>query len=273
MKPVAFDIVRPRTTQEVVKLLSDPDAGARVVAGSQSLGPMLNLRLVQPKMLIDLTGIAELTSIREDDAGITVGACVSTGSIEDGCLPGGDFSMLRSVAAGIAYRAVRNRGTIGGSVCHADPSADWPSAFCGFNAQCIIEGPKGRRSLPISDFITGAFATTLDTGEFLVALRIPRRSTGGRWGYQKLCRKTGEFAMAIGVVNIDPARDIFRMVFGATEGRQITIPDFRPLGLQADADPNREALAEILGTHGVTDPVAISQQAAIMTRAFQQARQ
>ena len=272
MKPVAFDIIRPCTTQEVVRLLADPDAGVRVVAGSQSLGPMLNLRLVRPKLLVDLTGIAELTSVQTDDSGVTVGTCVSTGSIEDGCLPGQDFSMLRSVAAGIAYRAVRNRGTIGGSVCHADPAADWPSALCGFNAQCIIEGPKGRRSLPISDFITGAFATTLDAGEFLVALRIPRRSASGRWGYQKLCRKTGEFAMAIGVVNIDPAREVFRLVFGATEGRQITIPDFRPLGLQADADPDEQALAEILVKHGVTDPVAISQQTAIMTRAFEQAR-
>ena len=272
MKPVAFDIVRPRTTHEVVRLLSDPDAGARVVAGSQSLGPMLNLRLVQPKLLVDLTGIDELTSFQEDDVGLTVGACVSTGSIEDGCLPGHHFAMLRSVAAGIAYRAVRNRGTIGGSVCHADPAADWPSALCGFDAQCIIEGPDGRRSLPVSDFITGAFATTLDIGEFLVGLRIPRRSTSGRWGYQKLCRKTGEFAMAIGVVNIDPAKDVFRLVFGATEGRQITIPDFRPLGLQADADPDQQALAETLVNHGITDPVAISQQTAMMTRAFQQAR-
>ncbi len=272
MKPVAFDIVRPRTTQEVVRLLSDPDAGARVVAGSQSLGPMLNLRLVQPKVLVDLTGIDELTSLQEDGSGLTVGACVSTGSIEDGCLPGQDFSVLRAVAAGIAYRAIRNRGTIGGSVCHADPAADWPSALCGFDAQCIIEGPQGRRSLPISDFITGAFATALDASEFLVGLRIPRRSPGGRWGYQKLCRKTGEFAMAIGVVNVDPARDVFRLVFGATAGRQITIPDFRRLGLRADVDPDEQVLAEILVNHGVTDPVTVSQQTAIMTRAFQQAR-
>src|SRR3984957_14482691 len=194
MKPVAFDIVRPRTTEEAVKLLSSPTSGARVVAGSQSLGPMLNLRLVQPQILCDITGIEALTSFVEEKDVLVVGASVTTGCIEDRRLPSNGFAMLPDVAAGIAYRAVRNRGTIGGSVCHADPAADWPSALCGFSAQCIIEGPKGRRSVRISDFITGAFATTLDAGEFLVALRIPRRSTGGRWGYQKLCRKTGEFA-------------------------------------------------------------------------------
>jgi carbon-monoxide dehydrogenase medium subunit len=180
--------------------------------------------------------------------------------------------MLKSVAAGIAYRAVRNRGTIGGSVCHADPAADWPSALCGMDAQCIIEGPQGRRDLPISDFIVGAFTTTLASGEFLVGLRVPRHSSEGRWGYQKLCRKTGEFATALGVVNIDPARDVFRLVFGATEGRQIVISDFRPFGFMDKAGPDEEDLKNILDDHGITDPVSISQQTAIMKRAFEQAR-
>src|ERR1700733_2239067 len=204
MKPVAFDIVRPRTTEEAVKLLSSPTSGARVVAGSQSLGPMLNLRLVQPQILCDITGIEALTSFVEEKDVLVVGASVTTGCIEDRRLPSNGFAMLPDVAAGIAYRGIRNRGTIGGSVCHADPAADWPSALCGLNASCIIEGTNGRRTLPISEFIVGAFENTLAASEFLVAIRIPRLSRKGRWGYQKLCRKTGEFAMAIGVVKIDP---------------------------------------------------------------------
>jgi carbon-monoxide dehydrogenase medium subunit len=271
MKPVAFDIVRPRTTGEAVQFLSDPTLGARVVAGSQSLGPMLNLRLVQPQILCDITGIDELTSFVEEKDALVVGASVTTGCVEDRRLPSNGFAMLPDVAAGIAYRAVRNRGTIGGSVCHADPAADWPSSLCGLNADCVIAGPGGsRRTLPISDFITGAFETDLKPGELLVGNRIPRQSSEAKWGYQKLCRKTGEFASAIAVVNIDRDRGVFRLVFGATGGRHFVIPDFRILCENGQAAPSSMAVkrfldeAKLSGTH-------ISQQIAMMQRAFSQA--
>jgi carbon-monoxide dehydrogenase medium subunit len=271
MKPVAFDIVRPRTTKEVIEFLGEPTAGARVVAGSQSLGPMLNLRLVQPRILCDITGIEELTSFTEEKDALVVGASVTTGSIEDRRLPSDGFSMLPDVAAGIAYRAVRNRGTIGGSVCHADPAADWPSALCGLNASCIIASPGGsRRTLPISDFITGAFESSLNPGELLVGIRIPRQSSEAKWGYQKLCRKTGEFASAIAVVNIDPDRGVFRLVFGATEGRHLVIPDFRPLCDAGQAAPSSTAARKFLSAAGLS-AAHISQQIAMMQRAFSQA--
>jgi carbon-monoxide dehydrogenase medium subunit len=271
MKPVAFDIVRPRSITEVIDLLSESAGGARIVAGSQSLGPMLNLRLVQPQMLIDITGIPEMTSVDEDEEGVTVGACVTTGSIEDGKLPRNGLAMMPVVAADIAYRAVRNRGTIGGSVCHADPAADWPSALCGFDASCIIEGTNGRRTIPISEFIVGAFENTLAVSEVLVAIRIPRLSKKGRWGYQKLCRKTGEFAMAIGVIKIDPEYGIYRMAFGATQGRQIVVPDFRSLSCGNAVELDEEALLETLAEHAVTNPVVSRQQMTAMQRAFKQA--
>jgi carbon-monoxide dehydrogenase medium subunit len=271
MKPAAFDVVRPRSIAEVIDLLSGSAGGARIVAGSQSLGPMLNLRLVQPQMLIDITGIPEMTNVDEDAEGVTVGACVTTGSIEDGKLPRDGLTMMPAVAAGIAYRAVRNRGTIGGSVCHADPAADWPSALCGFGASCIIEGTNGRRTVPISEFIVGAFENTLAVSELLVAIRIPRLSKKGRWGYQKLCRKTGEFAMAIGVIKIDPEYDIFRMTFGATQGRQIVVPDFRSLRDGNAAELDEKALLETLTENAVTSPIDSRQQTTVMQRAFRQA--
>jgi carbon-monoxide dehydrogenase medium subunit len=271
MKPVAFDVVRPQSIAEVIDLLAGSAGRARIVAGSQSLGPMLNLRLVQPEMLIDITGVPEMTSVNEDEGGITVGACVTTGSIEDGKLPSNGLTMMPVIAAAIAYRAVRNRGTIGGSVCHADPAADWPSALCGFGASCIIEGTNGRRAIPISEFIVGAFENTLAASECLVAIRIPRLSKNGRWGYQKLCRKTGEFAMAIGVIKIDPEHDIFRMVFGATQGRQIVVPDFRSLRRGNAVELDEKALSETLAEHGLTSPIASRQQMTVMQRAFRQA--
>jgi carbon-monoxide dehydrogenase medium subunit len=271
MKPAAFDVVRPRSIAEVIDLLSESSGGARIIAGSQSLGPMLNLRLVQPELLIDITGVPEMTSVSEDEDGVTVGACVTTASIEDGKLPRDGLTMMPAIAAAIAYRAVRNRGTIGGSVCHADPAADWPSALCGLGASCIVEGTNGRRTIPVSEFIVGAFENTLASDEMLVAIRIPRLSNKGRWGYQKLCRKTGEFAMAIGAIKIDPEYGIFRMAFGATQGRQIVVPDFRALRRGDAVELDEKALLETLVEHGVTSPIVSRQQMTVMQRAFRQA--
>jgi aerobic carbon-monoxide dehydrogenase medium subunit len=270
VKPVAFDIVRPRTPNDVIRYLAEPEAEARVIAGSQSLGPMLNLRLVQPRVLCDITGIEELTSFTEELDGLLVGACVTTGAIEDRRLPSSGLAMLPDIAAGIAYRAVRNRGTIGGSVCHADPAADWPSALCGLNASCVVVGPGGRRTLPISDFITGAFENGLNQGELLVGIKIPQQSSGATWGYQKLCRKVGEFASAIAVVNIDPDRDVFRLVFGATESRHLVISDFRLLCDSGRAVPSLAAVKKYLTDAGLS-AARISQQVAMMQRAFSQA--
>jgi len=156
MKPAAFEFVRARTLSEATTILLESEGAARVVAGAQSLGPMLNLRLVQPRILVDVTGIAELTEIDDRADAVTLGACITTANIEDGRLPGRGLQPLSVVAGRIAYRAVRNRGTIGGSVCHADPAADWISALCALGAQCVIAGPGGPRRLAVEDFVTGA---------------------------------------------------------------------------------------------------------------------
>src|SRR6185369_3138000 len=121
MKPAAFEFVRASTLSEATTILLESDGAASVVAGAQSLGPMLNLRLVQPRILVDITGIAELTEIEDGDEAVTLGACVTTANIEDGRLPGRGLRALSLVAGRIAYRAVRNRGTIGVCVGHAAP--------------------------------------------------------------------------------------------------------------------------------------------------------
>jgi aerobic carbon-monoxide dehydrogenase medium subunit len=126
--------------------------------------------------------------------------------------------LMSSVAANISYRAVRNRGTIGGSLAHADPAADWPSVMTMLNAVAIIAGPKGRREVPLESFITGIFTTALAPEELLVAIRIPKRSPRARYGYWKFCRKAGEFAQAIGAALHDPERNESRAVMGAVAG-------------------------------------------------------
>jgi carbon-monoxide dehydrogenase medium subunit len=269
MKPAAFDIVRASSIPEAARLLREADGAARVVAGAQSLGPMLNLRLAQPRVLIDLTGIRELTRIGDDDAdGITVGACVTTANIEDGRLPGRGLDHLRAVAARIAYRAVRNRGTIGGSLCHADPAADWVSVLCALGAECRIAGPGGSRRLAADEFVKGAYETALASGEVLEAIRIPRLSPRGRFGYFKICRKAGEFALAMGAVLKDPEREQFRIVIGATSGRPIVIADARQF-VRAEAELDESAILNVFDRHGITDPTVRRQQLSALTRAYE----
>jgi aerobic carbon-monoxide dehydrogenase medium subunit len=222
MKPVAFDYARPRTIEEAVRLLAGtPDA--KVLAGGQTLGPMLNLRLAQPSLLVDITRIAELSHVEETPDAIALGSTVTHAAIEDGRIEDPSYGFLSRVAHGIAYRAVRTRGTVGGSLAHADPAADWLSCFIGLGAEVVIAGPGGRRREPLAAFVRGALDTDLGPDELLLNVRIPRLSARARCGYNKICRKKGEFAEAIGVAVHDPERGVFRLVAGSTDGRPIVI--------------------------------------------------
>ena len=215
-------------SRRVAALLAENGRSVKVVAGSQSLGPMLNMRLVQPDLLVDITGIDELRQVKEETDGVVIGACVTHSDIEDGRVPDVTGGALPSVARGIAYRAVRNRGTIGGSLTHADPSADWISILCRRSArQSTLRGPQGVRTIPVEDYMLGALEADLRPGELLVSVKAPRLSRSARWGYYKICRKTGEFAHAIGAFVVDPDRGVCRAVIGATESRPIVVADAR----------------------------------------------
>lgn len=225
MKPAPFDYEAPRDTASAVALLREGQGGAKVIAGGQSLGPMLNMRLAQPSLLVDVRRIPELTQVSESSGSTILGSCVTHASIEDGKVPDVTRGLMRDVAAHIAYRAVRTRGTIGGSVCHADPAADWVSVLMLLDAAAVIEGPRGRRELPMQQFIVGTFATALTDDELLVGVRIPKLSARARWGHFKFCRKPGEFAEAVGAVVSDPERGVARAVIGAGRGAPYVVAD------------------------------------------------
>ena len=235
MKSHAFDYERPKDVESALRFLSLQNS--KPVAGSQSLGPMLNLRVIQPSLLVDLRFVPELKDFSEKSESVTMGACVTHAQIEDGRVPDPTGGFLREVASNIAYRAVRNRGTVGGSLVHADPAADWPSALTLLGAVALIAGPQGRRELPIEKFCTGIFSTALKENELLVAVRIPRRSKAARYGYWKFCRKAGEFPQAIGGALRDPEREETRAVVGATSGAPRLFLDFKPdlAGIGKDA--------------------------------------
>jgi carbon-monoxide dehydrogenase medium subunit len=269
VKPAAFDCVRAGSLAEASRLLREADGAARIVAGGQSLGPMLNLRLVQPRLLIDITGIPEMTRVEDGGDAITFGACITSANLEDARLPGRGLETLSRVAAQIAYRAVRNRGTVGGSLCHADPAADWVSTLCAFGAECLIAGNNGRRSVPAVQFITGAYENALAAGEILEAIRVPRLAPQGRFGYHKVCRKVGEFALAMAAVLDDRERGQFRIVIGATKGRPIVIAQAREV-THGDGTLDETALARVLARHNV-EGMSQRQQIAAVRRAYAQA--
>ena len=146
MKPVAFDYARPASGRRRRCGLLAGNADAKVLAGGQTLGPMLNLRLAQPALLVDITRIPELAARHEDGDAITIGATVTHAAIEDGRVPDPTGGFLARVARGIAYRAVRTRGTIGGSLAHADPAADWLACLAALGRRgCRSRVPHGSR--------------------------------------------------------------------------------------------------------------------------------
>ncbi|MEE7463763.1 carbon monoxide dehydrogenase, partial [Methylobacterium fujisawaense] len=140
MKPAAFAWERPDSLPALLARLAEAPAGVKLIAGGQSLGPMLNLRLVEPALILDITGVPELRDARVEGDTLVLGACVTHADIEDGRVPDLTGGALRRVAAAIAYRPVRNRGTIGGSLVHADPAADWVSALTALGAEVEIAG-------------------------------------------------------------------------------------------------------------------------------------
>ena len=255
MKPTRFDYERPSRLEDALALLADGDGSAKILAGGQSLGPMLNLRLVQFGLLVDVTRIPELTRVDEDGDGLVLGACVTHAAIEDGRVPDVTGGALAEVAGGIAYRAVRNRGTIGGSLAHADPASDWISCLAAIGAEVVVCGAAGRRTVAVADFMVGVFETVLAPVEIVEAVRVPRLSPDARFGFYKFCRKTGEFAHAIGAVLHDPERSVLRAVIGATDSTPIVLGDATELfgGDATRVSFDRAAAARLLEERGLGD--------------------
>ena len=246
MKAAAFAYERPADLNAALALMANADGTTRIIAGGQSLGPMLNLRLVEPDLIVDISGLSELKQAERRDDELVIGACITHGDIEDGRIPDVTRGAMQRVAGAIAYRAVRNRGTIGGSLSHADPAADWISALAALGAKVTLRSLGGARDLAIADFITGALESALQPGEIVEAVRVPAMTPSAKWGYVKACRKTGEFAHAIAAVLIDPESASARAVIGAVEAPPIVLGDAAALfGGRITADFKRQFDARV----------------------------
>jgi aerobic carbon-monoxide dehydrogenase medium subunit len=224
VKAARFDYERPESLNEAVGLLQESNRSAKALAGGQSLVPMMNLGLAEPDLIVDLNGIPDLKRVEEEGDHLFVGAAITHAAIEDGKLPDTTLGMLRRVAAGIASRGIRNRGTVGGSLAHADPAADWSAALLALGAEARVIGASGRRAVALSDFFLGVFTTALRPDELLEGIMVPRLSRRARWYHYKIHRTASAFAEAIGAVVVDPERNFCRAVLSGAKYIPLNLP-------------------------------------------------
>ncbi|GAA1821347.1 xanthine dehydrogenase family protein subunit M [Actinomadura chokoriensis] len=193
--PANFEYAKATTVEEALALLARHGEEARVVAGGHSLIPMMKLRLAQPDALIDINDVAELSRIRIDGGDLCVGALVRHAELLGSAVAGEHFPILHDAERVIADPVVRNRGTVGGSLCQADPSEDLSAAFGALRASAVIRGPDGERVVPLREFHTGPYETVVEPGELLTELRVPIRP-GGSSAYVKVERRAGDWPLA-----------------------------------------------------------------------------
>jgi carbon-monoxide dehydrogenase medium subunit len=195
VKLPAFDYAAPATLREALDLLA-ANPGAKALAGGQSLIPTMAFRLAAPPMLVDLANLRELEKITIDANGAHLGARVRWRDIEDHAALAKAQPLLADAISHVAHYQVRNRGTIGGSLAHADPAAEMPGIAVTCDAQIMVHGSGGPRSIAAGDFFTGALSTSLRDDELIVEVRLPGWPTNRRWAFEEFARRRGDFALA-----------------------------------------------------------------------------
>ncbi len=201
MIPAQFDYIAAESAGHAIELLAEHGDDAKVLAGGHSLLPMMKLRLATPELLIDIGGLTELAGVGTDGADLVVGATTRHADLAASELVRTEAPLLAYAASQVGDPQIRHRGTIGGSLSHADPAADLPMALVALGGTVVLQGPAGIRTVGADDFFAGYFETALAPDELLTAVRIPRRP-GVPWGYQKFVRRANDWAI-VGVAAID----------------------------------------------------------------------
>jgi aerobic carbon-monoxide dehydrogenase medium subunit len=277
MKPAPLNYTRADSAARAIELMQSSEGFSKYVAGGQTLGPMINLRLTQPDALIDVSAIAEMRQVTEAAGEVRLGAAIRHAEIEDGKTPDPSQGLMVRAARTLAYRAVRNRGTIGGSLAHADPVAEWPTIFTVLDARVHVTGASGERIVPIGDFLVGYLAPALDEHDIITAVSVPRLPSGSRTGFRKFCRKSGEFAHSLAAVVL-AGKEISRVVLGCAIGKPILLPQVAAIagstgGWRDGMDKDlRRAVAQDLKAAGAElDDYEAHLHATIVTRAVEEA--
>lgn len=208
MKPQAFDYVRPDNAGEAVSLLAESGPDARILAGGQSLMAVLNMRLAQPSILIDISRVPDLNYVRAQDGHLAIGAAATQASVEWRSTLTQEVPLLAQVFPHISHFQIRNRGTVCGSVAHADPSAELPLALLLLDGQVVLRNRKGRRVLSAGDFFQGMLMTARAPDELVEEVRYPLAAVGHGYAFTEFAGRHGDFAIvSVGaVVNADSIR-------------------------------------------------------------------
>ncbi len=256
MIPPAFDYHAPTSVGDAIALLGRLGQDAKILAGGHSLLPMMKLRFAQPAHLIDINRIPELRGITEDGADVVIGAMTVENELIKSPVLQAKVPLLAEAPKMIADPQVRNRGTIGGDIAHGDPGNDHPAISLALDATFVLEGPKGQRTVKASDFFLGTYVTALADDEMLVAIRVPAFAPGTGWAYEKLKRKTGDWATAGAAV-------VLRLDGGTVSHVRIGLTNVAPTAIRATAaeaallgQPLSEATiaAAAVAAQGAADP-------------------
>ncbi len=227
MKPAPFTYHAPGSLDEALRLLAAHGDDARPLAGGQSLVPMMNMRIARPEHLVDLNGLHELASIREEPAAVVIGALVRHAEVVRSRPLQRACAVLPEVTATIGHYAIRERGTVGGSLALADPAAQWPLLAVLLDARLDLVRKGGRRVIAARDFLVDVFTTALEPGELLVAASFPPLGAGEGWGYRSFTRRHGDFALvaAAATMVLDAAGrvDRLRLALGGVGGTPIVL--------------------------------------------------
>jgi carbon-monoxide dehydrogenase medium subunit len=203
MKLPPFDYACPTTLPEAVQLLASRDGEAKAIAGGQSLVPMLAFRLAHPALLVDLRKLPDLRGIEISEKGVKLGAMVRWRDIEDDVRLDTAHPLLKAAIDHVAHYQIRNRGTVGGSIAHADPAAEMPGIAMTCDAEIAVVGKSGAHVIQAADFFQGALTTALTSDEIIVEVRLPPWPQGRRWGFKEFARRRGDFALAAAAVFYD----------------------------------------------------------------------
>jgi aerobic carbon-monoxide dehydrogenase medium subunit len=226
MIPGAFDYHAPGTVADAIKLLGQLGPDAKLLAGGHSLLPMMKLRFAQPAHLVDLNRIAELRGIREEGATVCIGAMTVENDLIASKLLQAKVPILAEAAKQIADPQVRNRGTIGGDIAHGDPGNDHPAIAIAIDASFVLQGPSGKREVRADGFFKGTYLTDMAEDEVLVEIRVPAFAPLTGWAYEKLKRKTGDWATAAAAV-------VLRLDGGVVSHVRIALTNLAPAALRA----------------------------------------
>jgi len=203
MLPARFEYVAPTSAEEVMSLLAEHGDEAKVLAGGQSLIPLMKLRLARPALLVDLRRVPGLEYVEEDDRGLRIGAMTPNRALVDSEVLAARYPVMAATAPLISDPIIRNLGTIGGSLAHADPAGDWGSVMIALDGDVVARSVRGERTIAIRDFFDGTFTTTLAPDELLTEVRVRRPSGRSGGTYLKLERKVGDYATVAAAVHLE----------------------------------------------------------------------